>query len=364
MARGAPGVPAGGGGAAAAAGAGGDGFGARPVPRPRRRPPAAAGVQEQGGLLPRARPRRVLQRGVPGRRDVRVLGEAAAAACADAGAPGGGAPLVGRLRRRLHGHGVRAAVGEVRAPQPGAPWLVRQGVRGEELGRRQHRQLPHPELPVVARPPRRVGAHGVARPRPRQLRRALRAGAHRAPAVRGGRPVGARVPARHAAEQVGGQDVHRERLRAQRLLGRDSGQVRGAAAEGATRRGPRRRRRPVAVRHALRRVQAVPAVRGQLPGGPVPAGDGARVQLRRRPDNEAVRVPARVAQHHRGAARRKRDRRPAGRGRRGAGPAIAPHVQGCQARIDVVDSTTFRAGLMVDLIFLYFFFLRALDLLL
>jgi hypothetical protein len=61
-------------------------------------------------LLPRPRLRHLSQQLGAGRGDVGVLDEAAAAACADGGAPGDGAPLVGGLRRGVHGH-VRAAVG-------------------------------------------------------------------------------------------------------------------------------------------------------------------------------------------------------------------------------------------------------------
>jgi hypothetical protein len=234
---------------------------------------------------------------------------------------------VGGLRRGVHRHAVRDPMGAVRGAQPRAPWLGGQGVRREELDRRQHRQLPHPQLPVVARPARRVGAHGAARAGARQVRRALRRGALRPAAVRGRRPVGAHLPSGHATAEVGGQGVHRELLRPQRVLGGHRGQVRGAAAGGA-------RRRPVAVRHALRRVQAVPEVRRQLPGGAVPARHGARVQLRGRPNTEAVRVRARVAEYHGRAARQERDRRAARRRRRGARPVAAPHVQSRKAHVD------------------------------
>jgi hypothetical protein len=146
-------------------------------------------------------------------------------------------------------------------------------------------------------------------------------------AVRGLRPVGARLPACDIARQVGRQDVPRELLPPERLLGLHSGQVRGDAAAFDDPAGARQRTK--AAHDALHGVQAV-RERLNLRCGLVPALNGACSQLRRRPDTQPLRVRAQVIQHHHRAVGPERHWRAAGRRRRGARPALASHVQGCQ----------------------------------
>ena len=241
--------------------------------------------------------------------------------------------MVGRLRRRVHRHGLPPPAAPVPRPQPRRPRLAEPRVRGpgQLLDQPQRRRVPHPELPVVARLHGRVGRHGARLPGLPAL--GLRAQVHvQGQGVRRvGRPVGARV---HAAAEgegqpaVAGQGVPGERLLLRGLLGGDRGAARehdgavrgdGAppggcraaeAARGEGARGVRggKGRRPgrgraggdrgarVAppVRDALHGVPAVQrAAERALLRGQLRPGHAPRAQLRRRPGAEGVRFPAR-----------------------------------------------------------------------
>ena len=274
------------------AGARGDGVGvaAGAVPRRRGRPPAAAVPQEQARLLPPPRDRAPLQPGVPAPGHDGLLGQDPHRARRHGRAPGGGVGVVGGLRRRLHRHGLLPPARQVRRPQPGRLRLAPQVLRAEVVARAQRRRLPHPELPVVARLHGRVGEHGPGLPGgARAVGEDVQGGARRQGLRRGGRPVGARVPAAQRLGEAGEEDLRRDGVLLPGLL------------EGG-RRPPRRRRR---------------AVRGRRAAGVHAGGDG---------DGAPAAARGAGAPAVRGGAERGRERRrPGPGGRRGGGVAAAAH---------------------------------------
>ncbi|CAN6330542.1 unnamed protein product, partial [Urochloa humidicola] len=107
---------------------------------------------------------------------------------ADVGPPEDGVAVVGGRRRARHRHGVRAPVGALQGHPPHRPQQPLPPLQPLLLGRRQHRQLPAPHLPVVAGPARRLGRHGVQRPRTPRRRQAAHGGTPWPPGARGCKP--------------------------------------------------------------------------------------------------------------------------------------------------------------------------------